>query len=883
MHEWREEIERRMAGSGLPASEEAEVVEELAQHLEDRYEELMARGAGEPEARAAALAELESGAETLASAVSGVRGVGSPTQPPPGATAAGGISGLVGDVRYAVRSLRRSPGYAAAVLVTLALGIGAASAVHAVVHPLLLRPLPFPDPERLVTLDVALIPGEYGLIREHVTSFDIAALYRPGAAFGLSGDGEAERVVGAETTPELFSTVGVGPVAGALPDAVEAGAGEMAVLSYGLWQRRFGGDPGVVGRAITLEGRPVPVVAVMPPGFSYPGRSELWLAAPLDRANAAGLWGTGGYRIVARLRPDAPAARAEAEIRALSSAMSDANPFWTPRADYRSDVRMISLTEATVGEVRRALWLLGAAVSLLLLIACGNVGNLILARGLGRVRELAVRTALGADRGRIVRQLLTETMVLVTAGGVLGIALALLAVRSIRGILPPDLPRSGEVGLDIGVLALAVVVTLVTGVLLGVLPARRATRFDLHHSLRDGGRATGDRSGRRLSSGLVVGQVALAVVLATGAGLVGRSLLSLHRVDTGIDRMEVVTARIDLPAAHYAQAARRNAFHDELVARLAALPGIHSVATTSQLPFSGHLQIGAMAVEHVTTDPNNLPVFIYRRVTPGFFEAVGIPLRQGRPFSSADGEPGALPVAIVDETAAREFWPGEDPIGKRLGRPWMNEQLVVVGVVGSVLDGNLAGEPERTVYMPLAVDPPHNAFVVLSGAGTGGAAALLRSVVRQIDPSVPVSEIATVRSLVGGSLGGQRLSAALLASFGLLALILAAIGIYGVLAYAVAQRGRELALRRALGATGGDLVGIVLGHGLRLTAAGLFLGLGATVAFGRVLAGMLHGVEPRDPATLALVTATVLAAAILAATLPALRAGRAEPMQAMRE
>jgi putative ABC transport system permease protein len=882
MRDWRGEIRQRLSDGGLRPEAEADVVEELAQHLEDRYGELRSRGVAGEEADRAVLAELDAEDGTLGTRVGSARGGGARGESLGGAGQSGLLSGVAGDVRYALRSLRGTPGYAAVVLLTLAVGIGAASAAQAVIYPLLLRPLSFHDPDRLVTLDAWLMPGEYEIIREQVTPFERMSLFRPSASFGLSGDGEPERVQGAEMTPDLFTTLGVAPLVGTPPDALGPDGGPTVVLSYELWQRRFGGEREVIGRTVRLDGRPVPVVAVMPAGFSYPSRSQLWLSTPLDGASVGVLWGSGGYRMVARLRTDAGVAPAEAEIRALSAALSAANPFWTPSADYRAEVRIVSLHEALVGDVRRALVLLGGAVGLLLLIACANVANLVLARGLGRARELAVRTALGASRRRIVRQLLTETLVLAAAGGAAGIALAVIGVRALRNVLPPDLPRVAEVGIDLRVLGISIAVTFATGLLLGVLPARRATRFDLQDSLRDGGRATGDRGGRRLSGGLVVAQVALAVLLVTGASLLARSLVALQRADTGLGRTEVVTARVDLPSAQYTSAAQRKAFYDDLLARLGALPDVESVAATSQLPFGGHLQLSAMAVEHVTIDPNDLPMFVHRRVTPGVFDALGIPLMRGRVFDAADGESDALPVAIVDEAAAREFWPGEDPIGRRLGRPWMNEHLTVVGVVGSVLDGEIAGEADRTVYTPLGNEPAHTAFVVVHSARGLAVVPALRAAIREIDPSVPLSDIATVRSLVFGTLAAQRLSALLVTAFGLLALILASVGIYGVQAYAVEQRGREMALRLALGARGGDLVRMVLGEGMKLTVLGAAIGTVAALAVTRLVGGMLHGIGTNDPVIMAVVVLVILAPAAAAVLIPARRASRLDPMQVLR-
>lgn len=878
MHDWRREIERRLGGSRLDPATESEVVEELAQHLEERYAALVAQGVAATAAERQVLAELDVEAGTLAEAVRRTRVSQDPL--PEESTSPGLLQGVVGDVRFAVRALRRTPGYTTVVLLTLALGIGAAVAAQAVVDPLLLRPLRFAQPDRLVTLETGMLPGEYLLVREHVNGLEASSLAYAGRAFGISGEGEAERVIGAWATRDLFRTLGVAPLLGSDP----AGAAEdVAVLSYDTWQARFAGATDVIGRTIRINGTPVPVGAVMPRGFSYPGRTQVWLATTLDPADPAALWGLGGYTLVARLRDGATRQAVESQVRALSPEMSEANPFWTPAADYRAQVGVISLHEALVGDVRRALLLLGAAVALLLLIACANVANLVLARGLGRVREIAVRTALGASGGRIVRQLLTETLVLAAAGGAAGVLLAYAAVHALRGLLPADLPRLEEVGVDVRVLAASVVLMLLTGLLLGVLPARRARSSDVQSMLRAGGRSMVDRSGRRMSAGLAVAQVALAVLLVTGAGLLGRSLLALQRTDTGIGRLDAVTARIDLPAAHYGTAADRRAFYDELLRRGSALPGMQVFAMTGQLPFSGHLTLTAMLVDGVTEDPNNLPVFMHRRVTPDVFDALGIRLLRGRLLTEADGAAGALPVAVVDATTAAEMWPGEDPIGRRLGRPWLNEQLTVVGVVGAVLDGDLAGSPERTVYAPLPADPPQTAFIVVHAASGTGILPALRTLLRDLDASVPLSDVGTLGMLVSGGLAAQRFSATLLAAFGALALVLAVVGIYGVLAYAVNQRARELSLRLALGAQAGDVLRMVLREGMRLAGTGAALGIVGALALSRLLRGMLYGVEPNDPVTLTGVTLVVLAAAAAAVLVPAVRASRLDPMHALRE
>lgn len=779
--------------------------------------------------------------------------------------------------------------HSAIIVLTLALGIGAASTAQSVIAPLLLRPLPFAEPDRLITLGTAageehglsLLAGEYDILRARVAGFERLSLLLPERAWGLATTGVAVRVTGAVVTPEFFATMGVPSLRGTVVES-DLSDGGVVVLSHALWLSLFGGAADVIGVVVRLDGSAVRVAAVMPRAFDYPARAQLWLVRPLNAADVGTYWGLGGHRVVGRLRAGMDPVRIEQEIRALSPVLSAANPLWTPAADYRSNVRVISLHESIAGDVRTPLLLLAGAVGVLLLIACANVANLVLARGLGRAREMAVRAAIGASGARIVRQLLAESVVLALMGGAAGVGLALIGVAALRRVLPPDLPRVGEAGVDARVLAASLALTLVTGVLIGILPARHARRFALQPALRDGTRTTSDPATRRLSGALVVTQVALAVLLVSGAALLVRSLLALQHADTGLARMEAVTARVDLPGAQYTSGEARSAFYDELLRRAAALPGVRSAALTGQLPFSGEFQGSAMAIEHVTTDPNDLPILVHRRVTPALFDALGVALRRGRIFDDADMHGGA-PVAIVDDAAARAFWPGQDPIGRRLGRPWINEQLVVVGVVGAVLDGELASAPEPTIYTPLAQEPPASAYLVID-SGTGLAVLpALRDLVRAIDPGVPLSDAATMQARIDAGMSAQRLATTLLGGFGLLAVLLAAIGLYALLAYAVGQRSREFAVRLALGARAADLAGIVLREGGTLVLTGVIIGIAGAVALGGVLGRLLYGVDRGDPITF-LVVATVFAVtAALAIAAPALRASRLDPIHALKE
>lgn len=789
-------------------------------------------------------------------------------------------------IRHALRACARAPMHTTIVVLTLALGIGAATTAHGVIDPLLLRALPFAEPARLITLAdnteddgaAGVLQGEHAILRENVRAFEQLALYRSGIAWGIADALDAERVTGASVTPDFFGTLGVDALHGDVR-APEAGADALVVLSHALWQRRYGGDPAIIGNTVRLDGRALTVAAVMRPRFDFPDLAELWLVQPVNAADIGGYWGTGGYRVVGRLARGASAQRAQAEVRALSAAMSNANPLWTPRADYRTGLRVVPLQDAVIGSVRTPLLLLGGAVALLLLIACANVANLVLVRALDRSREMAVRAALGAGSGRIMRHLVTETVVLAVMGGAAGAAVAYGAVALLRTMLPPDLPRLAEVGIDPRVLAVTLLLTLATGVLLGVVPALRARRASLRPAFGEGNRAIGNRSTQRLSHALVVTQVALAVLLVSGAGMLVRTHAKLQDVDTGLGRTDAVTARLDLPRAGYTTPEARNTFFMRLQERITALPGVRDAALTSQLPFSGEYQASAMAVEHVTTDPNDLPMFVHRRVTPDFFAAAGIPVVRGALFdANAPGD-----VVLVDETTAQTFWPGQDPIGRRIGRPWLNEMLTVTGVVGAVLDGELAGRAEPTVYTPLVQDPPTSVFLVIGT--TAGTTVLpgMRMALRELDPFVPLSDARTLDQLVQESLRAQRLATTLLSLFGAAALVLAAIGIYGVLAYTAGRRTREFAVRLALGATARDVAALILREGATLTLAGAAIGTVAAFALGRMVQSLLHETAPSEPSILLAVAALTLATAGAAAVVPALRASRTQPAQVMKE
>ncbi|MET0398767.1 MAG: ABC transporter permease [Longimicrobiaceae bacterium] len=792
---------------------------------------------------------------------------------------------LLQDLRFALRTLLRSPAFAGVAILTLALGIGAVATLFSVVDGVLLRPLPFREPDRLVSVSPALLRGEYVLARDRSRSFAELGGYQGGVGFGLSGGGEPERVTGAYASTNLFAALGAEPLLGRGFAAGEdqPGRGAVVVLGHGLWRRRFGGDPAAVGRTVTLDGEPRTVVGVMPAEFRFPSaETELWVPVPLDPApHAVGaLWGMGGFQAVGRLAPGATPRQALAELGALARAMRAENPLWTPPEPYRADAAVVPLRDAVVGEVRPTLLVLLAAVGFVLLIACANVANLLLARGLGRAREMALRSALGAGRGRLVRQLLTESLVLALAGGAAGLLLASWGLRWLVAALPADTPRLAEVALDGRVTALALGATLLTGVAAGLLPAWRVTRRELQGPLREGAGAGGGR--RRLSGVLVAAEIGLAMVLVVGAGLLIRSVRALVAVDPGFRTERVVSARIDPPESLYGDPARQRAFYAEVLGRVQALPGVGAAGLTSQLPLGGEPSSWATAVEGVTLDPNALPMFDRRAVTPEYLRTLGVRLVRGRAFTAADRE-DAPPVALVDEAAARRFWPAEDPVGKRIGHPWANDWMTVVGVVAEVRSAGLAGEQNPAYYVPFAQKP--GAGMTLVARTTSPPEALagsLRAVVAGVDPRVPVSRVRAMDEWVAQSVARPRLTAVLLGAFAGLALLLGAVGVYGVVAYTVGERTREIGLRIALGAGVGDVVGMVLRQGALLAAAGIGAGLLASLAATRALAGLLYGVTATDPLTFAVVPAILAAAALLATWLPARRASRVDPMSALR-
>ncbi|HEX6199167.1 MAG TPA: ABC transporter permease [Thermoanaerobaculia bacterium] len=798
------------------------------------------------------------------------------------------------DLRYALRTLAASPAFTAAAVLTLALGIGANTAVFSVVDAVLLDPLDLPGEDRLFTVweDLSARGGPetewtgravFDAWRDGAEGFEgLTAV--TGWAPALSGGDRPEVLDGALVSHEYFRVLGTEPVLGRgfLAEEETPGKDRVLVLSHGLWERRFGADPAVVGSEVTVNGAAYTVVGIAPEWLRPPIVQDAELWSPLDFEPVEGDWGNYYLRVIGRLAPAVGAAAANAELEGIMARLGAEHP-----ADLRdAGITLEPLRRTVVDDARTPLLALLGAVVLVLLVACTNVANLVLARAFGRDRELAVRTALGAGRRRLVGQLVTESLLLAAVGGAVGLAFGWVGMELLRSFAPAATPRLDEVALDGTVFAFTAAATALTGLLFGLVPAFLASRTPVTVALHEGGRGGSSAGRARVRAGLVVAELALGLALLVGAGLLIRTLGALHGVDPGFRAEGVVAGRLIFPSAVYPEAERAAAFVAETVARLEAEPGVEAAGAVSVLPLSGGQTDVSYGVEGRIPPEGEEPAADYRVATPGYFDALGIPLARGRLFRPGDDAQAPL-VAVVSEELARRAFPGEDPVGRRIKvggvrnaeTPWRT----VVGVVGGVRDNALAREPDPEIYLPLAQQPTR-AMQVVARTATGGegAAETLRRVVHGIDRAQPVSQVALLADRVHDSLAPQRFVTGLLAAFAGLALVLAAVGLYGVMAYAVGRRTREIGVRTALGARRGDVLALVLRQGAGLIVLGL--ALGALLAWGlaRALAGLLYGVAPGDPVTFAGMAALLAVAALAATWLPARRAARLDPTEALR-
>ena len=894
MPDWTKEIVRALEPLELRPEREREIADELATHLEDRYCEALGHGAGEQAARTVALAELS---DVL---VPELRRVEQPWHAvaPLGSQRRGPLVGQLSlDLRYALRSLRLSPGFTVVSLLTLAIGIGACTLMLSAVSAVLLRPLPYRNPEQLVTFwgtapekglpEVAYPTGLAALYRERAHTLESFAAYTGGYGFNLSGKGDAEHIEGAAVSAEFFHVLGVAPMLGRVPLVAEAdrhGAARVAVLSHSLWMRHFGGDSSVIGRPIDLSGAPATVVGVMPAGFDFPDRSDLWVPLYLE-PSAFNCW---CYNMIGRMRPGVRPDDVRGDIASVTDVFAISRQDIFPGAKP-GGTRIVAmpLTQRLVGSVERQLLILLAAVACVLLIACANIANLLLARTARRVRELAVRCCLGASPSRIATQLLTESVLLSFGGAAIGAVLAAWGTSALRQLPTKQFPRIDQVRVDPTVLAVTIGVALFAGILCGLVPAWRATRVDLQDAIKSGIKGSDARSSRRTSNSFVVAQFALSLVLLVAAGLLLRSYERLARVTTGYHTDDVLTARVGVPWPRYDSAGVVRVFYQRLVEQVRALPDVRAVGVASQIPLTGgNTQDNIIAEGREPLGPNE-PVRVanVRLVTPGYFDAIGTPLLRGRGVLASDDE-HAPHVAVIDELFAKHFWPGEDPIGKRFyhgGDTASTRLITVVGVVANVKHSRLDEPGDLQEYQPFAQFVYWDAFLVVRTTSQRvGLVGEIRRAMKAIDPSVPLYDVRTMREAVDQSLGTRRLTDVLLAGFSLTALVLAAIGIYGVMSLGVNGRLREFGIRLALGAKPGTVRGLVLWQASWLAFGGVLIGLIGALATTRYLRTLLFGVGPLDWLTFVGVAVLLTATALIASYLPARRATKADPILALK-
>jgi len=799
---------------------------------------------------------------------------------------------LLRDLRYALRTLARSPAFTLVAVATLALGIGANTAIFSVVHALLLRPLPYGHSDRLGM--VWLDNRRLGL-HEDLMSYPIFEDWKKNQAFEamsaftlssatLTGGEEPERIPTAPVAADFFSTLGVRPLLGRAFTVEEdqPGRDRVAVLSHGLWVRRLGADPAAIGRTIELDGRSVTVIGVMPADFRFPEKTtELWTPLALDnriRNARYAFW----MRVVGRIKPGVTWDQARAEMARVGAALERQ---YSEMAGYGAWV--VPLRTQLVGNVRLPLLVLTGAVAIVLLITCANVANLLLARAATREREIAVRVAVGAGRARLVRQLLTESVLLATVAGGLGLLFAHWGVTALAAAAPQDMPGLDQVRTDATVLAFTLLVSLATGVLFGLAPAVHATTGDLAEALKEGGRAhTGGIAGRHLRHALVVGEIALAVVLLAGAALLIRSFVHLRGVDPGFHAERVLTMQMVVSRSKYPEGPQVAAFYRQLLERVARIPGVSAAGAVSTLLLGVTPNSASFTIEGRPPVPEAEQIeATIDTVSPGFFSAMGVPLLKGRFFTDADG-PDSKRVVLINETMARRFWPDEDPVGRRFtfGRARPDSRwLTIAGVVGDMKRQGLDRLARSETFLPHAQSPRRGMLLLFrTSTDPAALAATIRREIRALDRDQPLSAAATLDQVLGQTVAHRRFQMGLLGLFAALALALAAIGIYGVMHYAVVQRTPEFGIRLALGAGASDVLWLVLRQGLGLAVAGLAIGLAGALALTRVMTSLLFGVRPGDPATLAGVAVVLIAVALGACYLPSRQASRVNPITALR-
>ena len=867
------------------ARQERELAEELEAHVQMHVDDAVRAGMAPDEARREALRKL-GGFDTTRELVRDRRRVPF-------------LESALRDLRFAVRSLRKSPGFTAVTIATLALGIGANTAIFTIVHAVMLARLPFQEPDRVVVVWETNVqrPGRSNVVgpANFLRWQARATVFRSMSAFydfrtSLTGSGEPEELVAQAVTPDFFATLGVSPLLGRTftPDEGPDGRDSVAILSHALWQRRFGGDPEVVGRSIVLNRRPFTVIGVMPAGVglflkngSLVGKPpELWepFAFRPEQSQPQGRY----MSAIARLRPDVPLEQAQAQMTAIASALTAE---W-PQFDTGWGIRLVPIHDELAGEMRPVLLVLFGAVVFVLLIACANVASLLLARGTTRVREIAIRTALGASRTRVLLQLMTENLLLALCGGAFGLLLARWGVQLLLALSPATLTGLGHVRLSAPVLGFTACVSILTALLCGLAPALAGSRTEVQESLKEGSRqGTSTGRARRLRKAFVVSEVALAVVLLVGAGLMLKSLRTLGRVDPGFRRQGILTARVNLPSSRYKEDPEVMRFYEQAVDRIGALPGVRAAGAVSFLPFAGLAAATDLVIEGEPTPPHGQePTTEVRVCDNGYFPAMGIPLRRGRIFTDPEQRRSGN-VVIVSEAFARTYFPGKEALGRRISVEMAdtNPFMEIIGIVGDIKHADLSTEVRPMTYYPVPQLVYNGMTLTVRTEGDPAALApMVQRVIRSIDKDQPLSDIRTMDQWVSASMAKERFSSFLLVLFAALALLLAAIGIYGVMSYVVGQRTTEFGIRAALGAEASDIRGLILGDGARIVAAGLAIGAPLALLLSQALTKLLYQTRGADPATFAVVLCVLAGVALLASYLPARRAARMAPVEALR-
>jgi putative ABC transport system permease protein len=904
---WNHTVRQHLAVLRLSPEREIEIVEELALHLETVYEDALADGLSEKEAETRAVqsydwrlleCELSRAEQPLPARVfhqplefierrKGTR-----------------MESLLQDLRFGARMLLKQPGFTLIAIITLALGIGANAAIFSVVNAVLLRPLPYETADRLVVLwgnfqklNIKRVPakaGEYLDYRDKTQSFaEVAAVNH--AKYSLTVDHTPERLAGASVTSNLFATLGahVAQGRGFTPEDQQAGHDHVVIVSHAFWQQRYAGATDFIGRTLRLNGQPYTVIGIMPADFQYPHASlpfgepaELWTPLVFTPEQISQRQGPYFLNVIAQLKPGVKLEQARGELSGLSERfIAEEKGYRGPKGeDGGWQITATPLLEEAVGQNQFALWFLLGAVGLVLLIACANVANLLLARGAVRQREFAIRAALGASRWQITRQLLCESLLLAGAGAVGGLLLAWWGVAILTKLKLDNLPRVAESSLDWRVLVFTLLLTLLTILLFGLAPAwqiGKAARNNLQQTLKGGSAAVTQRR-PWLRNLLVVGEVALAVLLLVGAGLLINSLVRLQHVKPGLDIDKLLLVELSLPRERYSDATKIKAFTQDLIENIEALPGVEQASVSSRIPLDGGVGSDPFMIEGLDINPNDLPNASWQIITPGHFRTLGIPLLRGRDFTSQDGND----VAIINETMARKYWSNENALGKRLSlglpRP-ENPYKTIIGIVADTPQGTLEAPPGRDCYFPYSARAPQELCLFVRAAGEPATlATAVRQQIWNVDKDQPVSKIRTMRELVSGTLTPRRFNTVLLSGFAVLALFLGALGIYSVLAFSVTERTQEIGVRLALGAQTRDVLALVIRQGMSLVAVGVAIGTAGALALTRLLKSLLFGINATDPLTFVTVVLLLTLSALLACWIPARRATKVDPMITLR-